>query len=115
MGNVVPILIGRGLEKGHSCVDKTNYGVNVFTSMILDLQVPNLEEQEVQCGLRAILETTENQIEHKRSCLTFNRSTQMFFIASVPEVTVHIGLEGHFEECHVLLNIWLINPSLQIL
>jgi len=57
MGNVVPILIGGGLEQGHSCVDETNNGVNVFTSMVLDLQVLNLEEQEVQCGLRTILGT----------------------------------------------------------
>jgi len=56
MGNVVSILIGRGLEKGHSCVDKTNNGVNVLTSMILDLQVLHLEEQEVQRRFRAVLE-----------------------------------------------------------
>ena len=39
----------------------------------------------------------------------------MFFIASVPEVRIHICLEGHLQERHVLLDIWFINPSVEVL
>jgi len=39
----------------------------------------------------------------------------MFFVAPIPEVTIHIGLEGHLEECHVLLDIRFVNPSIQVL
>jgi len=39
----------------------------------------------------------------------------MFFVAPIPEVTIHIGLERHLEKCHVLLDEPLINPSIQVL
>jgi len=47
--------------------------------------------------------------------MTFNWSTQVFFIASVPEVRIHICLEGHLQERHILLDIWFINPSVKVL
>jgi len=68
-----------------------------------------------QCRLRAVLETMENQIHHQRSSLTFNWSTQVFFVASIPEVGIHIGFEGHLQEGHVLLDIWFINSSVEVL
>ena len=64
MCNVVLILVGRRLELSHCSVDKTNYVVNVFACMILDVQVSNLDEKQIQCGLRAVLETMKNQVQH---------------------------------------------------
>jgi len=115
MHDVVAILVGRRLEQGHSSVDKTNNVVNVFTCMILDVQVSNLEEAQIQCGLRAVLEAMKNQVQHQRSILKFNWSTQVFFIASVPEVRIHVSLKGHLQERHILLDIRFINPSVKIL
>jgi len=39
----------------------------------------------------------------------------VFFVASNPEIRVHIGREGHLQERHVLLDIRLINPSVKVL
>jgi len=113
--DAVAIFVGRRLERSHCSVDKTNCVVNVFTCMILAVQVSNLDEQQIQCGLRAVLETAKNQAQHQRSSLTFSWSTQVFFAASIPEIRVHIGLEGHLQERHVLLDMWLIDPSVEAL
>jgi len=86
-----------------------NNVVNVFTCMVLDVQVPDLEEEQIQCGLGTVLEAMKNQVQHQRSSLTFNWSTQVFFIASVPEVRIHICLEGHLEERHVLLDMSVVH------
>jgi len=39
----------------------------------------------------------------------------VFFIVSVPEVRIHICLEGHLQERHILLDIWFVNPSVEVL
>jgi len=62
MCDVIMVSIGGRLEQSHCSVDKTNNVDNAFTCMILDVQVLNLEEEQIQCRLRAVLETMENQI-----------------------------------------------------
>jgi len=39
----------------------------------------------------------------------------VFFIASIPEIGIHIILEGHLQEGHVFLDIWFINSSVEVL
>jgi len=113
MCDVIAILVGRRLEKTDCSVDKTNNVVNVFACMLFDVQVPNLEEGQIQCGLRAVLEAIKNQMQHQRPSLAFDWSTQVFFVASIPEVCIHIVLEGHLHKGHVLLDIRFINPSIE--
>jgi len=48
MRDVITVLVGGRLEQSHCSVDKANNGVNVFTCMILDVQVSNLEEKQIQ-------------------------------------------------------------------
>jgi len=62
MRDVVSILIGRRLEQSHHSVDKTNNVVDVFTCMILNVHVLNLDEEQIQCGFRAVLEAMKNQV-----------------------------------------------------
>jgi len=64
MRDVVLVLVGRRFEQSHCSVDKTNNVVNVFTCMILDVQVSNLEEEQIQCELGAVLEAMKNQVKH---------------------------------------------------
>jgi len=39
----------------------------------------------------------------------------VFFVASSPEIRVHIGLEGHLQERHILFDVRLIDPSVKTL
>jgi len=39
----------------------------------------------------------------------------VFFVASSPEIRVHIGLEGNLQERHIFLDVRLIDPGVKVL